>query len=98
MPRINLSKKKRVHTTKANNANHVAVYNTSAWRNLRLQYLMDNPLCEICKKNNRIKSACEVHHIDEISNYSTQELKREVGLNYNNLMALCTACHHDIHK
>lgn len=49
----------------------------------RLIILLNNPICEICKK----EQAQQVHHKDNS--------KDNHGL--NNLMAICTKCHANIH-
>ena len=98
MPTINLNRKKKTFTKNDDNKLNARVYNTVIWKNLRLNYLMENPLCELCLKENRIKSACEVHHIKEISNGKTLEEKQNICYNANNLMSLCLFHHHSIHN
>lgn len=73
-------------------------YNTSAWINCRTYYLMYNPLCEICKSKGIHKLANEVHHITPLSSVETLEEKFKIGLDVNNLQALCSNCHHNIHN
>ena len=73
-------------------------YNTSAWHNCRINYLKDNNLCEICKENNVIKLASDVHHIVYLSSVDSLNEKFAIGLDYNNLKALCKECHQNIHK
>lgn len=62
----------------------------STWGRVRKVYLVRNPLCEMCKKDNRIVPAVLVHHIKPLSEGGSR-------LNSNNLMALCKNCHEDIH-
>lgn len=61
-------------------------YHTQIWRSTRKNYLMANPLCENCKKNNMVKAATVVDHILRI---------KEGGdpLDTTNLQSLCTQCH-----
>lgn len=94
MAYLNKYKKK---DSKKDNLNH-QFYNTVAWRNCRMNYLVTNPLCEICKQNNKITLAVEVHHIKPISTVRTLQEKYAIGLDINNLQALCNDCHHEIHN
>ena len=74
------------------------IYNTSAWRRLRQAYLQEHPLCEQCLKSDKVTAATEVHHVIPIS-YANDLLKmKDLGFNYNNLMSLCSDCHHQIHN
>ena len=88
---------KRKYQTKTNNENH-KVYNTNIWRKLRLHYLSEHPLCEKCLEKEILTPAVDVHHIREIDNGNNITEKRNIGYDYNNLMALCSECHHNIHK
>lgn len=89
---------KREYKSKRTNEIHSAVYNTQTWRELRLWYLMQHPLCEVCLDNENVVSATEVHHKHEISNGSTLIDKKTIGFDSKNLMSLCKQCHIDIHK
>lgn len=59
----------------------------SRWRKLRKMYLMQNPLCEICKSNGAVRLATLVHH--------RQRLKDNLDLRlyWDNLQSLCIDCH-----
>ena len=103
MPRINLPvkriRKRKKYSEKKNNDNHKWVYNTSTWRSLRLNYLMNNPLCEDCLIENpdKLSSAMEVHHIIPLSTDDTFEGKRKLGFDYKNLRSLCKEHHKKVH-
>ncbi len=98
MATINLIPNKRklnpVHTSKKDNKIHSLVYNTDRWRNLRMAYLMQHPVCELCEK----ALAIDVHHKTEISTGKTDVEIKLLGFNANNLMALCKECHKKIHN
>lgn len=102
MPTINLPKKvkykKAKETNKKDNENNKFVYNTPTWRTLRLNYLMENPLCVRCEKNGLIVSAVEVHHITPISSGKDILNKKTLGFNWNNLKSLCKECHKIEHR
>ena len=55
------------------------------WRKVRNRYIKAHPLCEECRKNGRLTSATEVHHILPINHGGTHEEA--------NLMALCKPGH-----
>ena len=59
------------------------LYNTSAWKKLRLSVLKSQPICARCKR----APANVVHHIIEARK------KPELQLDRNNLEALCSTCH-----
>lgn len=89
---------KEKETNKRDNLNHIAVYNTRKWRQIRLNYLMENPLCKRCFKESKINSAVEVHHIIPISTVNTLLEKRTLGYDWNNLEGLCEEHHKQAHK
>ena len=64
---------------------------------LRLSYLMQHPLCEVCLSKGIVKAAIDVHHKDSFLNYFGDK-RIEVAYNYDNLLAFCKQCHADIHK
>lgn len=67
-------------------------YQSKEWKELRALKLANNPLCEMCIKNNKYTIATDVHHIKDVyNNYSYR-------LDYDNLLALCKPCHESIHK
>ncbi|WP_100065001.1 HNH endonuclease [Miniphocaeibacter massiliensis] len=55
------------------------------WKKIRDKYIKSHTLCEQCKKEERIKTAEEVHHIVPLSKGGTHDEE--------NLMALCKSCH-----
>ena len=74
------------------------LYNNSKWKKLRESYLMYNPTCEMCKQENRITSATDVHHINSPFDDGLTDSER-LGrlLDSTNLMALCQSCHGRLH-
>jgi len=66
-----------------------ARYQNDEWKNIRENYIISYPFCEICRKYGRLVKAEHVHHIKPLS---------EGGANdYSNLIALCHRCHSRIH-
>lgn len=62
------------------------IYNSQRWRKLRAEYIKHNPLCVICKKDNRITEAKVVDHVKEIADGGDV-------WNVSNLQSLCDRCH-----
>jgi 5-methylcytosine-specific restriction protein A len=56
-----------------------------AWKKIRARFLLQHPLCEQCRQQNRLTPAQEVHHIMSLANGGTHD--------GNNLLALCKSCH-----
>jgi len=106
MPTIYRPEKKPIlkrskHSIKKDNLIHRLVYNTLTWKQLRINKLMNQPLCECkeCKKNNRIILAEQVHHIRCISTAGeNQQLIKALGFDYNNLLSVSRLCHIEIHR
>lgn len=67
-------------------ANH-PFYKRKIWQSLRKRKLLEQPLCERCKMNNRLIEATTVHHI--IAHKGNYELFK----NYDNLQSVCKRCH-----
>ena len=65
---------------------HKHVYNSAAWKKLRLLRLAEEPLCAHCEKQGIIRPAREIDHIIPMS---------EGGLAFDddNLQNLCKECH-----
>lgn len=74
------------------------IYNSREWKELRIQKLRANPLCERCASQNHVRSAHCVHHITPIETAATMEEMRRLAFNPANLMSLCDECHHKIHE
>lgn len=72
------------------------IYNTRAWKQLRLEVLEDNKhICWVCsqiKAKKRYTVATDVHHIKSILT------NPELALDYNNCLPLCKECHQEIHR
>lgn len=73
---------------------HKIVYDTPYWKQLRKTMLMEHPICQMC--GNAL--ATEVHHIRELSKATSDLEMYSLGFDINNLMCLCSECHHKIHS
>lgn len=99
---LNLPKKaKKIrykNSSKSNNLIHRYVYNTSRWAELRLNYLIQNPLCKNCLKKGLLVSVADIHHIIPISTGGCDIQKiQALGFDYYNLKGLCKDCHKKEH-
>jgi 5-methylcytosine-specific restriction protein A len=74
------------------------IYNSREWKELRIQKLRANPLCERCEQQGFARSAHSVHHITPIETAATMGEMRRLAFNPANLMSLCDECHHKIHE
>lgn len=74
-----------------------AFYTTNAWRKCREAYKKYRQgLCERCMSKGLIVPAVEVHHKVRLTQENINNT--DVTLNFDNLEALCQACHHDEHN
>lgn len=64
-----------------------AFYCSAAWRKLRAAFVAQNPLCVDCLKANRVTATEHVHHVVD------RKVRPDLELDWDNLMALCQACH-----
>lgn len=103
MPTINLpAKKDRSEYPRwapvVKNDDYKYVYNTKTWRDLRLNYLATNPLCERCLLDDKTVAACDVHHKIPISKGKNRLEKEILGFDWKNLMSVCKECHYAVHN
>lgn len=81
--------KKRFSYNSPNNTRNHTFYMSAKWLRLRKIKLSIDPLCQSCKRNNRITPATQVHHIISLNeDYSYR-------LDYDNLESICDKCHFD---
>lgn len=72
-------------------------YNSAAWQRTRRDYKKSaGGLCELCLKRGIIASADVVHHIVPLTEATVTDLN--MSLNWDNLQALCTKCHAEVHS
>ena len=68
------------------------------WRELRINKLISQPLCERCKATGILTWATEVHHIRPIESVKGRAAMTSLAFSINNLQSLCHACHVQAHK
>ena len=74
------------------------IYNSKEWRELRIQKLRANPLCEVCEQEGIVTSAHAVHHRHPIEESTSKAEMRKWAFMWENLVSVCDACHAKIHK
>ena len=62
-------------------------YDSKVWRSLRMEQLVEEPLCRECRKKGRLKAAEMVDHIVPV------RVDWERRLDKTNLQSLCNRCH-----
>lgn len=62
-------------------------YSLARWRNARLIYLTNNPLCIRCEQDGRLTPATVVDHV------KPHKGNKELLWNSNNWQGLCKRCH-----
>lgn len=81
----------------SHNANYIRLINSWEWQKIRMEKLLKNPTCEMCKKNGKFTIAQQVHHITPVESVTDYQLMRTLAYDMNNLMSLCKQCHKQIH-
>lgn len=67
-------------------------YSLSIWKTMSQELRKEHEICQLCGKN---KSA-EVHHIFPFM-HQFEDIREEVFLDKDNLICLCSDCHHQVH-
>lgn len=100
MPTINKNKKIREKPTQYKHEGNQGskYYNTKLWYNLRNRYIKEHPFCEMCLEEGKVKLAEDVHHKTPFLTASSDEDRWKLLLDEDNLMSLCSDCHHEIHN
>ena len=77
-------------------------YKTKEWITLRDEVLKEQHYeCQLCKSFGKYTRAVLVHHTRYVRDYPqlalTKEYKDKLGKRHKNLLALCNACHEEVH-
>ena len=67
-------------------------YSTSVWKSISYEMRKKHEFCQLCGKN----KSTEVHHIFPFM-HQFEDVREEVFLDKDNLICLCTDCHHQVH-
>lgn len=67
-------------------------YDLNQWKSISYQMRKEHQFCQLCGKN----KSTEVHHIFPFM-HQFEDVREEVFLDKDNLICLCTDCHHQVH-
>lgn len=67
-------------------------YSLSVWKSISQDMRKKHEFCQLCGKN----KSTEVHHIFPFM-HQFEDVREEVFLDKDNLICLCTDCHHQVH-
>lgn len=67
-------------------------YSISIWKSMSKDMRKKHPECQLCGKN----KSTEVHHIFPFM-HQFEDIREEVFLDKDNLICLCSDCHHQVH-
>lgn len=77
---------------KLENKSEKDYYSTSVWKSMSYDMRKKHEICQLCGKN----KSTEVHHIFPFM-HQFEDVREEVFLDKDNLICLCTDCHHQVH-
>lgn len=67
-------------------------YSLSVWKSISQDMRKEHEFCQLCGKN----KSTEVHHIFPFM-HQFEDVREEVFLDKDNLICLCSDCHHQVH-
>ena len=67
-------------------------YSISRWKSMSQKLRKEHEICQLCCK----RKSEEVHHIFPFM-HQFEDIREEVFLDKDNLICLCTDCHHQVH-
>ena len=67
-------------------------YSISRWKSTSQELRKEHKICQLCGKN----KSTEVHHIFPFM-HQFEDVREEVFLDKDNLICLCSDCHHQVH-
>lgn len=67
-------------------------YSISRWKTMSYELRKEHEICQLCGK----RKSEEVHHIFPFM-HQFEDIREEVFLDKDNLICLCTDCHHQVH-
>lgn len=77
---------------------YASYYSDKIWKNERMFYLQEHPLCEVCLEHDRVSSAEAVHHKIPFSRGKDREHKLKLLREPKNFMSVCSVCHKGLHQ
>lgn len=95
MPTIYKPKKKREN--EGNRKERQKIYNTPLWKGMRKTQVQQQPLCQVCEIEGKVKLAEDVHHLISFVGKSEEE-KQQLAFNPDNIISVCRKHHNEIHN
>ena len=77
---------------------YIKLIHSKGWLNTRRNYLTAHPLCEVCRRKEKLTPASEVHHKTPVETGHSFEEKKRLLLDVTNLLAVCRECHLQEHR
>lgn len=74
------------------NSSEKDYYSISGWKSISQRLRKEHEICQLCGKN----KSTEVHHIFPFM-HQFEDVREEVFLDKDNLICLCSDCHHQVH-
>lgn len=87
-----ISNEQRYTGEKSKNKSEKDFYSLSVWKTMSQELRKEHPECQLCGKN----KSTEVHHIFPFM-HQFEDIREEVFLDKDNLICLCSDCHHQVH-
>lgn len=77
---------------------YIKLINSKLWKEIRLNKLHNQPICEVCEAKGYSTLAEEVHHKIPVESVATEKQMKRLMFDYRNLMSVCHSCHAEIHR
>lgn len=91
-------KPKRKNSNISNLNKRQEVYNTTLWKKMRLAYLTEHPLCEICVMEGKTTLGEDIHHVHSFMDAKDIYERDRLAFDSNNLITVCKICHSRLHN
>lgn len=98
MPTIKLPKRQYNNERTTRKVSYQKIYQDRRYRLMRVQKLIDNPLCERCAERGIVKQADEVHHKIPFDWGRNEAERQAFAFDYENLISVCMKCHDELHE
>ena len=96
MPTIYKPKKKK-NIDSASYKKRRKIYNSKLWQDMRIAYMQNHPLCEVCQMEGKSKLSEHVHHLISFVQVP-EELMQNYAYDSNNFCSVCAECHNELHN
>ena len=98
MAYIHKKKSNRNRQLEMKRKERMKIYNTQRWRDMRAWKMVENPLCEMCLKEDRVTPVEEIHHMTSFMTTDDPIKRTNLAYDSDNLISICKTCHQRIHN